>query len=271
MALLIKTADQRMQEKKTSIAVFGPSAVGKTTLIRNLPVDRTVVLDLEAGMNSVRDWAGPSIEIRRWEDFRDVCVLLSGPDPAVHPDETFGANHHAYVKSQNADLDAFLATRSIVFTDSITDLSRQVMTYAKQQPEAFSEKTGKPDTRGAYGLLGRTVIHALKLLQHAPGKTAIFVGILEKTKDDFGVHHWEPQIEGSKIGRELPGIVDECFTMQFFNRKEDGSVEFSESGTERLLVTRANNPWGFPAKDRSGKLDLVETADLAHIFAKINA
>lgn len=29
------------------------------------------------------------------------------------------------------------------------DLTRQVMVYARQQPEAFSERTGKPDIRGA--------------------------------------------------------------------------------------------------------------------------
>ena len=32
------------------------------------------------------------------------------------------------------------------------------MVYAKTQPEAFSERTGKPDMRGAYGLLAREVI-----------------------------------------------------------------------------------------------------------------
>jgi hypothetical protein len=59
---------------------------------------------------------------------------------------------------------------AIVFVDSITDLTRQAMAYAKQQPEAFSERTGKPDVRGAYGLLGREVIQALKHLQHAPAR-----------------------------------------------------------------------------------------------------
>ena len=60
--------------------------------------------------------------------------------------------------------------KSIVFVDSITDLTRQAMLYAKRQPEAFSERSGKPDVRGAYGLLGREVIQALKHLQHAPGR-----------------------------------------------------------------------------------------------------
>ena len=32
------------------------------------------------------------------------------------------------------------------------------MAWAKTRPEALSERTGKPDTRGAYGLLAREVI-----------------------------------------------------------------------------------------------------------------
>ena len=107
-------------------------------------------------------------------------------------------------------------TKPIVFVDSITDLTRQAMAFAKQQPEAFSERTGKPDVRGAYGLLGREVIQALKHLQHAPGKTVIFVGVLEKVTDDFNVATWQPQMEGSKAGRELPGIVDQVISMHLF-------------------------------------------------------
>lgn len=34
------------------------------------------------------------------------------------------------------------------------------------RPQTFSEKTGKPDTRGVYGLLGQEMITALTPLQH---------------------------------------------------------------------------------------------------------
>ena len=74
------------------------------------------------------------------------------------------------------------------------------MAWAKTRPEAFSEKTGKPDTRGAYGLLAREVIGLLKHLQHAPGKTVIFVGILERVTDEFNRVTWQPQMEGGKAG-----------------------------------------------------------------------
>ncbi len=274
MPVSIVTADQRLSaaSNKTSLAIFGPSGVGKTSLLRTLPADHTVCLDLEAGMKSVQDWPGASIPIRGFVDFRDLAVLIGGSDPAADPNAWYSAQHHQHARSVYAGsgVEEFLASKSIIFVDSITDLTRQAMVYAKQQPEAFSERTGKPDVRGAYGLLGREVIQALKHLQHAPGKTVIFVGVLEKVTDEFNVTIWQPQMEGSKAGRELPGIVDQVISLHLFSRDAEGSYVLDEKASERRLVCRAGNPYALPAKDRSGRLDLTEPPDLGALIAKIN-
>jgi len=274
MTVRIITADERLSaaENKTSLTIFGPPGVGKTTLIKTLPEDEAVCLDLEAGMKSVQDWRGPSIPIRSFEDFRDLVILIGGPDPAQHPDSYYGAGYHAHVQAKYATsgLEEFLKARAIIFVDSITDLTRQAMAYAKQQAEAFSERTGKPDIRGAYGLLGREVIQALKHLQHARGKTVIFVGVLEKLTDEFGVSTWVPQMEGSKAGRELPGIVDQVLSMQLFGKDADGAWMLDEASPDRRLVCKSGNPWGLPAKDRSGRLDMLEPPDLAALLAKVD-
>jgi hypothetical protein len=274
MSLRIITADERLSasENKTSLAVFGPPGVGKTTLIKTLPADKAVCFDLEAGMKSVQDWHGPSIPIRSFPDFRDLVILIGGPDPAQHPGSYYGVEYHAHVQREYAEsgLEVFLKDRSIIFVDSITDLTRQAMAYAKQQPEAFSDRTGKPDVRGAYGLLGREVIQALKHLQHARGKTVIFVGVLEKIIDEFGTSSWVPQMEGTKAGRELPGIVDQVLSMQLFSKDAEGAWTLDEKSTNRRLVCQSGNPWGLPAKDRSGRLDMTEPPDLAALLAKID-
>jgi len=144
------------------------------------------------------------------------------------------------------------------------------MAYAKQQPEAISDRTGKPDVRGAYGFLGREVIQALKHFQHAPGKTVIFVGVLEKVTDDFNQPTWQPQMEGSKASRELPGIVDQVMSMNLFSQSEDGSYLLDEKSSIRRLVCQAGNPFGLPAKDRSGRLGVTEPPDLGAVLAKMN-
>ncbi len=274
MPVSIVTADQRLSaaSNKTSFCIFGPPGVGKTSLLKTLPPDHTVCIDLEAGMKSVQDWPGVSIPVRSYPDFRDLAVMIGGIDPSADPNGHYSPGHHKHVMAQyqGTGVPELLASRSIIFVDSITDLTRQVMAFAKLQPEAFSERSGKPDVRGAYGLLGREVIQALKHLQHAPGKTVIFVGVLEKVTDDLNATTWQPQMEGSKAGRELPGIVDQVVSMHLFSEDKTDGWTLDEKATTRRLVCQSGNPYGLPAKDRSGRLDVTEPPDLGALLAKIN-
>lgn len=272
MTLRIVSADQRLAEAqgKTTVALFGPSGSGKTSQLLTLPPAETLCIDLEAGLKSVQSWPGESISVRTFNDALDIACLVGGVNPAAEASGFFSEAHHQHLVGAYPDLARRIAEKRVVFVDSITDLTRQTMAWAKTRPEAFSDKTGKPDTRGAYGLLAREVIALLKHLQHAPGKTVVFVGILEKVTDEFNRATWQPQMEGGKAARELPGIVDQVITLSLFEKEGEGWRHAPDTGTERRFVCRAGNPFGLPAKDRSGRLETTEPADLGSLLAKIN-
>jgi hypothetical protein len=116
--------------------------------------------------------------------------------------------------------------------------------------------------RSAYGLHGRQMVHWLQQLQHARGKNVVFVAVLERIVDEFNRFiEWRAQLEGGKTGRELPAIVDQVVTMQF--------VDFGDGKPIRSFICTAPNVWGYPAKDRSGRLEQFEPPDLGKLIAKL--
>lgn len=261
MALPIILADQRLAEPRgIKAAIFGKSGVGKTSLLWTLNPETTLFFDLEAGDLAIEGWSGDAIRPRTWEECRDFAVFIGGPNPAIRDGRPYSQRHYDEAVAKFGDPGALDKYQS-VFVDSITVAGRLCFQWAKDQPEAFSEKTGKPDVRGAYGLHGREMIGWITHLQHTRAKDVVFVGILDEKFDDFNRKIFVPQIDGAKTGLELPGIVDEVITMT--------EMADAEKNLHRVFVCQTLNPWGYPAKDRSGRLDLVEEAHLGRLIAKI--
>ena len=258
--LPIVSAVERMAERKgVKLLMLGKSGIGKTSRLKDLDPATTLFLDIEAGDLAVADWPGDTIRPASWPESRDFFVFLAGPDKSLPPESAFSQAHYDHVIEKFGDATQ-LGRYQTVFLDSITQLSRQCFAWCKTQPGAVSDRSGKPDLRAAYGLLGQEMIGALTHLQHARGKNVVFVAILDERLDDFNRKVFVPQIEGSKTSLELPGIVDEVVTLAEI-KAEDGS-------SYRAFVTHTVNPYGFPAKDRSGRLDLLEPPHLGALIAK---
>ena len=263
MALPIISASQRLAEKQgVKLVLLGKSGIGKTTQLKTLPENSTLFVDLEAGDLAVKDWHGDCVRPATWPEFRDLVVFLAGPNPALPAEAPYSEAHFRHV-CERYGAPAQLAKYDTYFVDSITVLARLALIWAKVQPQAMSDRTGKPDTRGAYGLLGQEMLTALTHLQHARGKHVVFVAILDEKLDDFNRKVFSPQIEGSKAALELPGIVDQVISMVVL-KSDDGTPY-------RAFVCQHINPWGYPAKDRSGRLEVVEEPHLGRLISKITA
>ena len=265
MTLPILSADQRLAERRgIKGCIFGKSGIGKTSLLWTLPESKTLFMDLEAGDLAVEGWRGHTLRPRTWKDCRDYAVFIGGPNPALREDQPYSQKHFDGVCERFGRPEA-LAAYETVFIDSITVAARLCFQWCKGEPQAFSDKSGKPDSRGAYGLHGQEMIAWLTHLQHTRNKNIWFVGILDEKMDDFNRRLYQPQIEGSKTGLELPGIVDQVITMADVTATEG----IKESKFYRVFVCQTLNPYGYPAKDRSGRLELLEEPHLGRLMEKV--
>jgi len=272
MSLPIISADERLSERRgIKGCIFGKSGIGKTSLLKTLNPETTLFFDLEAGDLAVEDWTGDTIRPKTWEECRDVALFIGGSNPALRDEQPYSAKRYREVCEQYGDPQS-LDKYETIFVDSITVAGRLCFQWCKGQPQAFSEKTGKADTRGAYGLHGQEMIAWLTHLQHTRNKNIWFVGILDEKVDDFNRPFYQPQIEGSKTGLELPGIVDEVITMADVSGDiTDAAGKITGRKSVRAFVCHTQNDYGYPAKDRSGRLECLEQPHLGNLMGKISS
>jgi len=270
MLQITTAADRQQQRRHVKTLLLGASGVGKTTLATTLPADRTVVLDAEAGDLALGEWGGQVINLRQsailsgvdgWTMARDMACLIGMPDPAAEPGQFYSQEHFAHAQAVHMPREKLMTGIEHVFFDSLTVLSRTCLEWAARQPEAFN-KQGKADLRGAYGLLAREMIRWVTHMQHAPGIDVVIAAILDPGGED-NPSAWVPQVAGQATSRAIKGIFDEVITM--------AEIDDGVNPKYRALVTGEPNPWNYPAKDRSGCLDMLEPPDLFAMIRKISA
>jgi hypothetical protein len=251
---VITGAEQSAGARGAKMLIVGPVGVGKTSLLRTLDTTTTLFVDVEAGDIAVADVIVDTYRPRTWPECRDLAVIVAGADPAVSEQALYSAAHRDAVLDRFGDFSRYRT----LFIDSITAVGRLCFAWSCQQPEVLSH--GKKDLRAAYGLFAREMIAWLLHLQQARAVNVVLLGILESVIDDFNKREDRLQLEGARASRELPGIVDQIITMHWINF--DGVLT-------RAFVCTSPNPWGYPAKDRSGRLEQIEEPHLGKLLSKL--
>jgi len=137
-----------------------------------------------------------------------------------------------------------------VALDSISEIAEVVLN---------AEKKINKDPRAAYGAMQEQMADIIRGFRDLPGKHVYMSAKLEKTQDEMGRVLYAPSMPGNKTGQSLPYFFDEVLALR---------VEKDAEGmTRRALMTDGDGLW--LAKDRSGKLEVWEDADLGDIIKKI--
>jgi energy-coupling factor transporter ATP-binding protein EcfA2 len=256
----IITPEQRLAEPRGArVLVVGPYGVGKTSLVRTLDPKTVLFIDIENGSLAIDDVPVSHVRPQTWPEIRDLIVRIAGPNRSFQPQEPYSQAHFDQCGGFLPGVESGIHT--IAF-DTVTAAARLCFRWASAQPEAFSERTGKLDLRGAYGLHARDFLLALHHLQSARGLNVILIGALETVTDEYGRTEHRLQAEGQRVPREIAGIVDIVVTMNH--------LDFSDGKPPlRGFVCDSTNIWKFPGKDRSGKLAMIEPPDLGALIRKV--
>ena len=167
---------------------------------------------------------------------RDLIVRIAGPNRSFQPHEPYSQAHFDRVGGYLPGIERYRN----VFFDTVTAASRLCFRWASAQPEAFSERTGKPDLRGAYGLHAREMSAGAASPAERARLNVILIGALETVTDDYGRIEHRLQAEGQRVPREIAGIVDIVVTMHWleFRRRQAGTARLRLHVAQSVGVTR---------------------------------
>lgn len=210
--------------------IYGESGTGKTSLAGTLP-GKTLVISAEAGLLSLR---GKNIDYVNLNTDDEGKTLLT-PQEKI---DRLVAVYKYLVATKVYDN---------VFLDSITEIAE--MQVAVVQAEFPDRKDSFP-MWGEYGKRMRAIVKRFRDLE---GYNVYMTCLAELDKDENMRRFWSCDVPG-KIGKQLPQFFDEVL-MTFV---QDGEYKLQTKKLETNMC-----------KDRSGKLDAVEPADLGVLMLKI--
>ena len=138
-----------------------------------------------------------------------------------------------------------------IVLDSLSEIGEVVLS---------NEKKTTKDVRMAYLTMQDQILELVRAFRDLP-LTVYMTAKLEKAKDDItGRIMFAPALPGQKCSQNLPYHFDEVLCLRCENDEEGKPVRFLQTFTDS----------SYCCKDRSGKLQAYEEADLGLIIRRIN-
>lgn len=135
--------------------------------------------------------------------------------------------------------------------DSISEIAEVVLA---------AEKKNFKDPRKAYGEMQDVITSRIRKFRGLNNYHILMTAKLGRIADnDTGLVKYGPNLPGNNLPADIPYFFDEVLSLQIV-KDEDGNEE-------RLLQTSDSK--SYRAKDRSGRLDFYEEANLASLTAKL--
>lgn len=213
------------------ICIYGCSGSGKTSTVKSLPHDQTLIIDAESGLGSLD---GTMID----------HISLSKDDNGV-----FIAEEKRFDRLQ--EIMKFVQQEDtkkkykFIFFDSLTEAGQNIQKTMNAKFQGFA----------AWNEYTKSMMDLLKFFRDIGHYTVIFTALEGRIEDDSGASFTYPDVGGKKAKEYLLPQFDEVFRL------------FIDAEKNRHFITRTTSKT--QAKDRSGKLDELESPNLMQVINKM--
>jgi len=233
----VQTVDSFIESHGIKMLITGESGVGKTRSAISLKESgfKPLIVSAESGVLSLQGSGIPMIDIARNDDGKEI--------PMEKRFDRLG-EVFKWLKLGQKDYDT-------VMLDSLTEVNQTLMASLN------AKYPDRKDSLPKYGENSETMLKLVRAFRDLPYHVVI-VSLSEVEKDDIGRRFTTASVIG-KVANFLPSLMDEVLNLQIF-QDDHGKV------TRRFQCSPSGQ---IVCKDRSGKLDAYEPADLGKIFLKI--
>lgn len=155
--------------------------------------------------------------------------------------------NQAYDEIASGELSGF----NWIMLDSVSDIAEIVLS---------EEKALTKDPRKAYGELQDQMMRVLRGFRDLKGKNVVFNCKQDYIKDEqTGYTRYSPMLPGQNLAKNIPYMFDFVLALRKDKDDNDQWVRYFQCESDLQYV----------AKNRGGKLDMFEPADLTHIVNKL--
>ena len=224
---------KELSNKRVAGLIVGESGVGKTSLAKTFPHphEEVLIISAESGL-----------------------LCLQGTDIPVHevdPTNAMGSvgEIYSYLLTDEAK-----GRFKYILIDSLTEISQLVLANLKEDPKLSDPKNAFP----LWNKYSENMIKIVKVFRDMNDYSVFFTCLTKKEKDGPLLVD-ELNVQGGSLKDSLKSYFDLVLHYKVFTDK-DGVKQ------RALISDMADSPL---AKDRSGKLESYEDADLAVVINKI--
>lgn len=138
-----------------------------------------------------------------------------------------------------------------VAVDSISDVAEVLLANYKK---------GMKDGRMAYGKMGDDVAEMIRRFRDLDDKNVYIIAKIKRQVDELtGMVTFVPSIPGQTMLQNLPFFFDLVFVMRYAKGKDGKKGRFIQTEGDAQYI----------AKDRSNRLDQMESPDLGQVISKM--